>query len=116
MKNFLSGVLITVHDKSIARLIDTKFFGDLPGGKDKPSYGLSVRSINIIHGRDMLSGYYQHMDGSLRFDIPESDYLIVPIKELHRYLPGGYLTKQTIRVHGEYYSTCAKKYKERVRG
>ena len=77
VKDRLAGAPVTIEHQTVTILIDTLVSGDLLCHQHHSAGYFHVLFIEVIDGRDVLSGYDQNMRRCLRIDISEREYVVV---------------------------------------
>ena len=89
----LSAVRIAVDIQPVAVIGDALAFGTLGGDLDQVSEQRSVRLVQFIGAGYMRPWNDQAMYRRLRGNVPESEYFVIFIDQLRRYVAVGNLAK-----------------------
>src|SRR5579871_4536808 len=97
MVDRLAAVVAAVDDGSEALLGYIQAPGRLHDRQHRPAEHAGV--VHVQDRRVVLLRDEEHVDRCLLVQVVEREELIVLIDRLDRYLPGGYLTEDAIRLH-----------------
>ncbi len=97
MVDCLATIIACIHHRAEA-FAKALLLRDLLCNSMQMSQNPLVTGREMRKGRNVFARDQQHMHGSLRSDVGKGERVVIFIKLLRRYLPGGDFAKQTIHV------------------
>ena len=96
VRHNLAGIFSGVSHRTVAGFGYPHRFGYvLHSSKDVAQHG-GIVSVQIIHRSEVFLGNYQHMNRGLRLNVVKSQYLVIFVDLVGRYLAGDDLAENAV--------------------
>jgi len=96
MEDCLAAMTAIIYYQPVTVLIESLFFGCLPGSKNKMAQQFAVFGLHVLNSGQVFFWYNQEMNRGLRMDVMENHQLIVFMNDPGWTFPGNNSTKNTI--------------------